>query len=162
MVTPFRLSSLNNIRSTSQDMVYRIRQAFLPSGEPLFIVVGSAHKVGSTWLVNLLSELFLLPRLRIPSKLVGTKLKVDVPLEEIFEYLSSLRNSCIHKTHAFPPKDLPPTLKSRLRLITIVRDPRDLLVSSAHYLANLSEHEGGWGEIISNIAGETADTSAYQ
>lgn len=145
MVTSFRLSSLNDFRSIVQDKVYRVRQAFVSSADDPVIVVGSAHKVGSTWLVNLLAELFLLPRLKIPSRLTGEKLKVDVPLEIIFQHLSSLRYSCIHKTHAFPPRELPASLKSRVRLITIVRDPRDLLVSSAHYLANLPEHEGGWG-----------------
>lgn len=145
MITSLRLSSFNNFRSIAKDKVYRVRQVFLPSADAPIIVVGSAHKVGSTWLVNLLADLYLLPRLKIPSRLAGKKLKVDVPLEAIFEYLSAQRHSCIHKTHAFPPKCLPPPLKSRLRLITVVRDPRDLLVSSAHYLANLPEHEGGWG-----------------
>jgi hypothetical protein len=145
MVTSPRIPSINNFRSIAQDKVYRVRQAFLASADAPIIVVGSAHKVGSTWLVNLLADLFLLPRLKIPSRLAGKKLKVDVPLEAMFEYLSSLRHSCIHKTHAFPPKGLPQLLKSRLKLITVVRDPRDMLVSSAHYLANLPEHEGGWG-----------------
>lgn len=145
MIISPSLSSFNNFRSVAQDKVYRVRQAFLASADAPIIVVGSAHKVGSTWLVNLLADLFFLPQLKIPSRLAGKKLKVDVPLEAIFEYLSSLRHSCIHKTHAFPPKGLPPSLKSRLKLITVVRDPRDMLVSSAHYLANLPEHEGGWG-----------------
>ena len=145
MMTSTRLLSINNFRSIAQDKIYRVRQAFLASADAPVVVVGSAHKVGSTWLVNLLADLFFLPKLNIPPKLAGKKLKVDVPLEAMFEYLTSLRHACIHKTHAFPPKGLPLPLKSRLKLITVVRDPRDMLVSSAHYLANLPEHEGGWG-----------------
>ncbi|MFC1605840.1 sulfotransferase domain-containing protein [Pseudomonadota bacterium] len=41
-----------------------------------------------------------------------------------------------------PPQSSPPKWA---KFVTITRDPRDMLVSAAFYLANLPEEKGGWG-----------------
>jgi len=134
-----------SLEKSIRDRAYSAHQRVVPlPGNPI-LVVGSAHKVGSTWAVDLLSDLFRLPRLRVPPDLCEQRLAVDVPIENLFPLLSSKHRSVIHKTHALPPPHYPPKLGARIKLITITRDPRDLLVSAAHYLANLPESLGGWG-----------------
>ena len=38
-----------------------------------------------------------------------------------------------------------------VKLITITRDPRDVIISACLYLAKLSEPEGGWGENFKSL-----------
>jgi hypothetical protein len=106
------------------------------------VIVGSAHKVGSTWLYELVRDLggYRLPLMRLPKDYFEFGvLKLDN--EQVEKKLGQLRGRIILKSHSAPVKFENPNI----RLVSIYRDPRDVLVSSAFYLANLDEARGGWG-----------------
>ena len=63
-------------------------------------------------------------------------------VEGAMDYVAALRGARIFKTHSYPVE----TWADHVKFISIFRDPRDVLVSSAFYLANIPEERGGWGE----------------
>lgn len=107
--------------------------------------MASAHKVGSTWLYNLIKEYFDLEYTSIPvncrnnPNIPGT---INLSKPESKKYLKGLNGRRILKSHSFPPKyDI-----SKIHFITILRDPRDLMISSIFYLTSLDPELGGWIE----------------
>ena len=131
----------------------RIRQLVRRfSAERSLIIVGSAHKVGSTWLCHLISDLCDCPGYTIDSKvrrMNQEKLPVDIDLDTIVAGAEVPRGTFILKSHSIPPiNPLPPWVK----LITMTRDPRDVIVSSAFYLANIPVESGGWGDTFAALS----------
>jgi hypothetical protein len=101
--------------------------------EPV-VIVGSGWRTGSTWLARLLGDAHDLRRMRQPD--LPRRLRapggIDLARPEVGVYLEHLSGRRLFKTHA-PPSRLP---EGRVRAVTIVRDPRDVLVSLADYLAH--------------------------
>lgn len=70
-----------SLQKSLRDRAYPAHQSLMPlKGDPV-LVAGSTHKVGSTWVAYLLSDLFRLPRLRIPDHVCAQPLAVVVPIE---------------------------------------------------------------------------------
>jgi hypothetical protein len=139
-----------SFQQSFRECVYALHQRVAPlPGKPI-IVVASAHKVGSTWVVRLLSDMFHVPRLRIPKGLYAQSAAAEIPIEHLFNVFGEQHYARIHKTHSFPPRYCTDEFCSRIKLVTVIRDPRDQLVSAAYYLANLHESQGGWGAAFSD------------
>ena len=113
-------------------------------GERLIVIVGTGHRVGSTWLYHMVKDLghFEQGIKHIPREFrrSGTIL----PAPTVFECIRDLQGYMIFKTHELPKriKDLTGSAK----FLSIYRDPRDVLVSASFYMAHLEEEKGGWGE----------------
>jgi hypothetical protein len=109
------------------------------------LVLSSAHKVGSTWVFNVLKHYFDLKRRQIPEKLrkrVANPWIIDLQKDESIEWLAKLKGNYIIKSHTMLPDNIQ-QLKN-IEFITVMRDPRDLMISSIYYLANLEPEKGGW------------------
>ena len=77
------------------------------------------------------------------------KLPVDIDLDTIIDAAEAPRGTFILKSHSYPPiNPLPPWVK----LITMTRDPRDVIISSAFYLANIPVELGGWGDAFAALS----------
>ncbi|CAN5422716.1 sulfotransferase domain-containing protein [soil metagenome] len=115
---------------------------FFPSGADNIVVLASAHKVGSTWLFNLLKDIGLFEKPLVPDHLndSGT-LMLDQPETKIF--LSQTRGRKIFKSHSFP---VPISDRGGAKFISVYRDPRDVIISGTFYLSNLPKEKGGWDE----------------
>ena len=113
------------------------------------IVVASAHKVGSTWLTNILRKRFDNRYHLVPKKYrLNENIKVIIDLNStgISTYLASLDKIHVFKTHCLPPTKNNPVW-SEINAINIYRDPRNMAVSNAFYLANLAPELGGWEKL---------------
>jgi len=109
------------------------------------LVLSSAHKVGSTWIFNVLKYYFDLKRRQIPEKLrkrVTNPWIIDLQKDESIEWLAQLKGKYIIKSHTMLPNNTK-QLKN-IEFITVMRDPRDLMISSIYYLSNLESEKGGW------------------
>jgi hypothetical protein len=109
------------------------------------IVLSSAHKVGSTWVFNVLRHYFDLKRREIPENLrkkAANPWIIDLQKDESIEWLTQLKGNYIIKSHTMLP-DNTKNLKN-IEFISVMRDPRDLMISSIYYLANLEPEKGGW------------------
>jgi hypothetical protein len=118
--------------------------------EKMVVVVGTAHKVGSTWLFNLVKNLGHFEEIskQLPAKLQDNRtLLLDRP--ESLEYLSSLKGYNIFKSHSYP---LPAGSIGKIKYLSIYRDPRDVIISSIFYLSNLDIKRGGWGKEFSRLS----------
>ncbi len=124
-------------------------------GRRLILIVGSAHKVGSSWLYNLLRDTYRFSVLVLPktfTKSVPTRQVVDIDISELLEYLAKLNGFFIFKSHSLPISySLPPDVARTVKFVTIVRDPRDVIVSASFYLANLDIRYGGLGEKFAEL-----------
>jgi hypothetical protein len=110
------------------------------------VIVATAGRVGSTWTCNLLSAVGLKPGLRVmPREYVARNntLIVDKAALALLEIESFLT---WYKSHSLPPEDYLPAAHPTIRFVTILRDPRDVLVSAADYLAWLDVGLGGKGK----------------
>lgn len=109
------------------------------------IVVASPHKVGSTWLYNMLVAAGF-NRSKAPEKLRKNKHLglIDLGNPDTFPYLSEISEKSIFKSHSFPPAEQIP---ENVLLVSLIRDPRDLLVSKMFHTAKLPEHVGGHSEL---------------
>jgi hypothetical protein len=111
--------------------------------ENLVVIIGTAHRVGSTWLYELIkdSAAFELGSIWLPKeyKQTGTIL-LESP--EAVKYLKGIRGYRIYKTHSYPISN---DINDHLKFISIYRDPRDVITSSVFYLASIPPKQGGWG-----------------
>lgn len=109
----------------------------------LIIVVGSSHRVGSTWLYWMLRDVaHCQPAINTaPTQFrhFGT-LKLT---PQTYDYLHHLKGHKIFKSHSFPP--ISTQLAQCAHFISIYRDPRDVLISSSFYMAHLDVEKGGHG-----------------
>jgi Sulfotransferase domain len=109
------------------------------------VIVATAGRVGSTWTCNLLSGVGVKPGHRLlPGEYLekNNTLIIDkaaVALLELEPFLTW------YKSHSPPPPDYVPAEHPTVRFVTILRDPRDMLVSAADYLAWLDTGLGGKG-----------------
>lgn len=117
--------------------------------DDLVVVVGSSWKVGSTWLYNIVRDLCSIENAaNLPEDLneFGT-LRLECP--GAIDFLINARGYNIYKTHSNPPSE---GACENVKFLSIYRDPRDVIISSIFYLANISEEEGGWGEGFKNLS----------
>jgi sulfotransferase family protein len=115
----------------------------LDKSQKLIIVVVSPHKVGSTWIYKILREMTFFYDIFPPINVFNEYRKVRIPLDELIPYFDTLQKGkgYLFKSHSHPPKVCPDYVK----LITVIRDPRDVFVSMANYVGNLPTELGGWG-----------------
>jgi hypothetical protein len=111
-----------------------------PSGR--VVIISSAHKVGSTWLFNMVADLGNMRRIRPPAQFndAGTLIIDHGGLSSYFKFLYG---NAIFKSHSNPPNREP---DDNVRIVNIYRDPRDVIVSNIFYLTKLEPHLGGWNE----------------
>jgi hypothetical protein len=105
------------------------------------IVIGSSHRVGSTWLYEMLRDLaHCSPGITyIPQE--WNKFGALLLTPESYQFLNTLPGQHIFKTHSLPP--VSETQARCAHFISIYRDPRDVLVSHSFYVAALPDHQGG-------------------
>jgi len=116
----------------------------IDKSDKLIIVVVSPHKVGSTWIYKIIREMTFFYDLFPPLKIFNEYSKVNIPLDQLIPYFDTLKNGkgYLFKSHSHPPENCP----KYLRLITVIRDPRDVFVSMANFVSNLPVELGGWGD----------------
>lgn len=124
------------------------------SGSRQLVIIGSAHKVGSTWLYRLLLDLcdydaYSLPKVVI--KRHPQEQPVDIDLYSVLKEIRMPAGGYVYKSHSYPPDSVASELPTWTKFVTILRDPRDVIVSSCFYLAQLPENQGGWGESFRNF-----------
>jgi hypothetical protein len=114
------------------------------SNEKTVIVIASPHKVGSTWIYQILRDLTAFYDIFPPYRIFKELRKVKIPLDDLFDYFSTLKKGkgYLFKSHSLPPKRVNPDVF----YITVIRDPRDLMVSMSKYVSHLPVELGGWGE----------------
>jgi len=114
----------------------------------LVLIVGSPHRTGSTWLRGIIRDLYHFQNAPVPGIFrYPTCDPADVDLFKLINYFRKLNGYFIFKSHALPiPQSLDPDDGEFIKLVTIIRDPRDVIVSAAFHLVNLKEERGGWGE----------------
>lgn len=107
--------------------------AYNPDRERFILIVDTPHKVGSTWVHRMLGEIGNLttPAIPEPYNDNGT-LQLENP--SVVNYFRSLKGHFIFKSHSLPLEyELPSDLAEDIKFVTILRDPRDVLVSMAFY-----------------------------
>jgi len=106
------------------------------------VIISSAHKVGSTWLFNMVADLGKMRKIRPPSKFNVTGTLI-IDNDDLSFYFNFIFGKAIFKSHSNPPLNEP---NDNVKLVNIYRDPRDVIVSNIFYLAKLEPHLGGWNE----------------
>ncbi len=109
------------------------------------LIMATAHKVGSTWIFNVLQSYFKAVKTTVPYELRKNKNNheiIELQNDSVLPWLGQLSGSQIFKSHSFPPKEN--GISEKIKLVTIIRDPRDIMVSSIHYLTHLDPQYGGW------------------
>ena len=116
----------------------------LEKNEKVILVVASPHKVGSTWVYKILRELTGFHDIFPPYRMFKEHRKVRIPLKTLSKYFNDLKKGkgYLFKSHSMPPDEI----INDVYYITVIRDPRDLIVSMANYVSNLPVELGGWGE----------------
>lgn len=140
----------------SQHLRYLRRQllACLPNDvkranrdKKLVAVLVSAHKVGSTWVYNLLRDLNIFLVWPVPVRFRANPRNIgllDLAADGVCRYLEDISRFRLIKSHSMPPTWRPP---GHVKFITVIRDPRDVVISNIFYLENLDENLGGWPEL---------------
>jgi hypothetical protein len=125
---------------------------FIEKDKKIVYVIATPHKVGSTWLYNIMRDLTGFWEVFPPYNKFRELRIVRIPLENLYSYLVSLKKGkgYLIKSHSFPPNDIK-SVESSIKFITMFRDPRDVLVSSMHYATILGVEEGGWGDTFNNL-----------
>lgn len=112
-------------------------------GSRRVVVVGTAHRVGSTWLFNLLRDLGWLRDAIDEAPAHLHRYRALWPGAIDYRWLADIRGWAILKGHADPPATAAEAALARF--VTILRDPRDVLVSASFYRAHLPVKQGGLG-----------------
>ncbi|MCK5057839.1 MAG: sulfotransferase domain-containing protein [Candidatus Aminicenantes bacterium] len=110
-------------------------------------IVASAHKVGSTWIINILKNTGVYEYSIVPEKFRTNihnprLLKLNHP--DIDEFIHQVYPGRLFKSHSLPPTK---RISDKAKVINIYRDPRDVIISNIFYLAGLERGKGGWPEI---------------
>jgi hypothetical protein len=133
--------SLHRAKEALRDMWFCLLPATLT--ERLVIVVGTGHRVGSTWLFNMLRDL---AHCRQGARLVPDeflKFGTLVLRPEVYQLLSQLGGHVIFKSHSMPPHS--EAEAGCATFVTVYRDPRDVLVSIGFRAAYRATERGGRG-----------------
>lgn len=105
----------------------------------MVIIVASAQRAGSNWLLELIKDIgnFKYGKLDFDNNF---PLCIDLGIPKLGNYFYNLRGRNIYKTHseAVPVLDV-----GSAKVISIYRDPRDVITSCAFYLGRISEKKGG-------------------
>lgn len=117
-----------------------------PKGKVL--VLASAHKVGSTWLFDMIAELGKFKKTPPPRSYNETGTLI-IDKDDLSTYFKSLSGRRIFKSHSFPPNF---EYNQHIKLVNIFRDPRDVIVSNIFYLATLDPQLGGWGTEFKSLS----------
>ncbi len=135
---------------------YEFKERLIELGVPVsdakkrLVIVGSAHRVGSTWLYNMLKDIgcFDSGTDLIPKKYdeYGTIVLKD---PEVFKYLNRLNGRFIFKSHSYPVIS---EIAKDIKFVTVIRDPRDVIVSNSFYLAHLDPEKGGWDQSFRELS----------
>lgn len=112
-------------------------------GSRLVIVVGSAHRVGSTWLFNMVRDLGCLRNGIDEAPAELHRYGALWPGSIDYSWLADISGWAILKGHADPPATAAEAALACF--VTILRDPRDVVVSASFYRAYLPVNQGGWG-----------------
>ncbi|MFG0255954.1 MAG: sulfotransferase domain-containing protein [Rhodopirellula sp. JB053] len=118
---------------------------------PLNLIVGSAHKVGSTWLFQML-ETLLQPQYDFEGLLIPGELKTHgftdtFDVNKAATFVSGLRGRWLFKTH----RNVLPTVRDCCQLISVHRDLRDACVSMVHFGTGLKAKSGGYPDEIKKL-----------
>ncbi len=131
-----------------RELVHAVRDRF--GNKSMVVVVGSAHKVGSTWLDHMLEDL-IRPRYDFEGMLTPRALRtlgnsVNLREAEAGRFVKSLRGTWQFKTH----RDLHETVRPIVKVISVHRDLRDMCVSATHFGKSLPHDQGGYSASISS------------
>lgn len=129
--------------------LYNLRRVIKPQiklgrSDKVIIVIASPHKVGSTWLFKIIKDLTGFRDIFPPFRTFKEYRKVRIPLDNLEPYFSQLKGGgrgYIFKSHSAPPT----TSNDGIFYVTVIRDPRDIMVSMSHYVSTLPVELGGWG-----------------
>jgi len=123
------------------DILYNLRKRTL--FRRMVIIVGSSHRVGSTWLVHLLRGATHCQMGRWTTPKEFLRFGTICLHADSYRYLQGMKGQVIFKSHSLPPEK---TENARgIRFVTIYRDPRDVLTSAIYFLAHLEDERGGLG-----------------
>jgi len=117
-------------------------------GNEFILVLSSAHKVGSTWSYKMIHDLNVFREWIVPCEYRANKNNrglLDLHSERVNDFLNGLKGFRLYKSHSTPPIWDP---GSKIKFLTVFRDPRDIVISNIFYLANLDSKLGGWPELI--------------
>jgi Sulfotransferase domain len=141
-----RAKSLIAPRSVTLNAGRRLR------GERLVVVLGSAHRVGSTWLTQMLEDLvgfeYEFEYRRVPRACRGFSKTIAIEAPETRDFLERARGFRFFKTHSLLEWD---TIPPHVKFLSVYRDPRDMLVSTTFHMSAMSEEEGGFPAELSAI-----------
>ena len=130
-----------HLRANPAWLRHKIRRQV--DGSRLVVVVGSAHRVGSTWLFNMLRDLGCLRDAVHEAPAELQRYGALRPGAIGYGWLADVAGWAIIKGHADPPTAAEAGLA---RFVTIHRDLRDVLVSTSFYRARQPVAQGGWGD----------------
>lgn len=120
--------------------------------EQTLVVLGAAHKTGTTWYGRIIKNILGLQMLPLSSELQGTRLAPDIEITEVLENTKIPVGAYLHRIHTLPPAQDFVQKYPQVKFLTITRDPRDVLVSAAFDFANRPESKGGWGPEFRNLS----------
>ena len=123
---------------------YKLRKSFFKDCKT--IIIGTGQKVGSTWLFNILRSLdyFNVKNIDYYQHLKIDKNFLKSSKINVYDFLTSEFHATVIKTHSAPPQQWSPD--SKVGIVSIQRDPRDVILSTINYLSWLPLSQGGWGE----------------
>lgn len=128
-----------------QELIRRRRD-----GSRRVIVVGSSHRVGSTWLFRLLQDLGWLRNGIGDAPAALHRYGALWPGAIDYRWLADIDGWAILKGHADPPRSAKEAALAHF--VTIHRDPRDVLVSAGFQRARLPVAQGGWGSDFARLS----------
>ncbi len=118
--------------------------------ENLIVVLATAHRVGSTWLYEMIRDLASFERgsIFLPRQFnqTGTIL-LEAP--GAISYLAGRRGYKIFKTHSYPVHE---NSIRHMKFLSVYRDPRDVITSSVFYVSSIPREIGGWGSAFEALA----------
>lgn len=112
------------------------------------LVLASAHKVGSTWVYKMIKGLDVFQEWPVKHIYRANKKNhglIDLNIEGVDGYLHDISSFRLFKSHSGPPSW---NIGNDIKFVTVIRDPRDVVISNIFYLANLDSHLGGWPEMV--------------
>lgn len=119
------------------------------SGHDAILIIATAHKVGSTWVFDILRSYYNAASPEIHEDLrKNFAHKHILPLEsyETKSWVETQQGINIFKSHDHVPNWISEK-NERIKVVTVIRDPRDLMVSSYFYIKELQPELGGWPEL---------------